>query len=64
MDEVIFEEFKGTGNMELRLDRRLAEKRINPRSCQRQFYAAERLLFDQRSLQPYGSFAGYSRLGC
>ncbi len=30
MDEVIFEEFKGTGNMELRLDRRLAEKRIFP----------------------------------
>ena len=30
MDEVIFEEFKGTGNMELRLDRRLAERRIYP----------------------------------
>jgi transcription termination factor Rho len=30
MDEVIFEEFKGTGNMELRLDRRLAEKRLFP----------------------------------
>jgi transcription termination factor Rho len=30
MDEVIFEEFKGTGNMELHLDRRLAEKRIWP----------------------------------
>ena len=30
MDEVIFEEFKGTGNMELRLDRRLSEKRIFP----------------------------------
>ncbi len=30
MDEVIFEEFKGTGNMELRLDRRLAERRIFP----------------------------------
>ena len=30
MDEVIFEEFKGTGNMELRLDRRSAEKRIFP----------------------------------
>ena len=30
MDEVIFEEFKGTGNMELILDRRLAEKRIFP----------------------------------
>lgn len=30
MDEVIFEEFKGTGNMELKLDRRLAERRIFP----------------------------------
>ncbi|MGZ5296501.1 MAG: transcription termination factor Rho [Actinomycetota bacterium] len=30
MDEVIFEEFKGTGNMELRLDRSLAEKRLFP----------------------------------
>ena len=30
MDEVIFEEFKGTGNMELRLERRLADRRIFP----------------------------------
>lgn len=30
MDEVIFEEFKGTGNMELHLDRRIAEKRVYP----------------------------------
>jgi transcription termination factor Rho len=30
MDEVIFEEFKGTGNMELRLDRKMANKRIYP----------------------------------
>jgi len=30
MDEVIFEEFKGTGNLELRLDRRLAERRLYP----------------------------------
>jgi transcription termination factor Rho len=30
MDEVIFEEFKGTGNMELQLDRRLADRRIYP----------------------------------
>jgi transcription termination factor Rho len=30
MDEVIFEEFKGTGNMELQLDRRLANRRIFP----------------------------------
>jgi len=30
MDEVIFEEFKGTGNMEVTLDRALAEKRVFP----------------------------------
>ncbi|MCJ7485737.1 MAG: transcription termination factor Rho, partial [Candidatus Aminicenantes bacterium] len=30
MDEVIFEEFKGTGNMEINLDRRLVDKRIFP----------------------------------
>jgi transcription termination factor Rho len=30
MDEVIFEEFKGTGNMEIALDRRLADKRVFP----------------------------------
>ena len=30
MDEVIYEEFKGTGNMELHLDRKLSEKRIFP----------------------------------
>jgi transcription termination factor Rho len=30
MDEVIYEEFKGTGNMELPLDRRIAEKRVFP----------------------------------
>ena len=30
LDDVIFEEFKGTGNMELHLDRKLAERRIYP----------------------------------
>ncbi len=30
MDDVIFEEFKGTGNMEVHLDRALSEKRIFP----------------------------------
>ena len=30
MDEVIFEEFKGTGNMELQLDRNIANRRIFP----------------------------------
>jgi transcription termination factor Rho len=32
MDEVIFEEFKGTGNAELHLDRRLVDRRVYPRS--------------------------------
>src|SRR5690554_7920407 len=35
MDDVIFEEFKGTGNMELQLDRKIANKRIFPRSEER-----------------------------
>jgi len=30
MDEVIFEEFKGTGNMEIKLDRKLVDKRVFP----------------------------------
>jgi len=30
MDDVIYEEFKGTGNMEIHLDRRIAEKRVFP----------------------------------
>ena len=30
MDEVIFEEFKGTGNMEINLDRRLSDRRLYP----------------------------------
>ena len=30
MDDVIYEEFKGTGNMELHMDRRMAEKRVYP----------------------------------
>ncbi len=30
MDEVIFEEFKGTGNMEIHLDRKLADRRVFP----------------------------------
>jgi transcription termination factor Rho len=30
MDEVIYEEFKGTGNMEVHLDRRISEKRVYP----------------------------------
>jgi transcription termination factor Rho len=52
MDEVIFEEFKGTGNMELRLDRRLAERRLYPAiDVDASSTRHEELLFDRKELQ-------------
>lgn len=52
MDEVIFEEFKGTGNMELHLDRRLSEKRIFPAiSLNKSGTRREDLLMDQEELE-------------
>ncbi|HET6811853.1 MAG TPA: transcription termination factor Rho [Acidimicrobiales bacterium] len=52
MDEVIFEEFKGTGNMELRLDRKLAERRIYPAiEVNASSTRHEELLFDRSELQ-------------
>jgi transcription termination factor Rho len=52
MDEVIFEEFKGTGNMELRLDRRMAERRIYPAiDVNASSTRHEELLFDRVQLQ-------------
>ena len=52
MDEVIFEEFKGTGNMELRLDRRLAERRVYPAiDVNASSTRHEELLFDRSQLQ-------------
>jgi transcription termination factor Rho len=52
MDEVIFEEFKGTGNMELRLDRRLSERRIYPSiDVEASSTRHEELLFDRVQLQ-------------
>jgi len=52
MDEVIFEEFKGTGNMELRLDRHLAERRIYPAiDVAASSTRHEELLFDRHELQ-------------
>jgi transcription termination factor Rho len=51
MDEVIFEEFKGTGNMELRLDRRLADKRVYPAiDIEASGTRKEELLFTQDEL--------------
>jgi transcription termination factor Rho len=52
MDEVIFEEFKGTGNMELRLDRRLAERRLYPAiDVNGSSTRHEELLFGREALQ-------------
>src|SRR3954451_13051739 len=52
MDEVIYEEFKGTGNMELHLDRRLAERRMFPAiDVGRSGTRREELLLDQKTLR-------------
>ena len=52
MDDVIYEEFKGTGNMELHLDRRLAERRIYPSiDIQRSSTRREELLLDEQTLR-------------
>jgi len=51
MDEVIFEEFKGTGNMELHLDRKLVEKRTFPAiDINKSGTRKEELLIDKNSL--------------
>ena len=52
MDEVIYEEFKGTGNMEIHLDRRLLERRIFPCiDINRSGTRKEELLLSQQDLQ-------------
>lgn len=52
MDDVIFEEFKGTGNMELRLDRRLSEKRVFPAiDLEKSSTRREDLLLTQKELE-------------
>ncbi len=52
MDEVIYEEFKGTGNMELHLDRRLAERRMFPAiDIQRSGTRREELFFDETTVK-------------
>jgi transcription termination factor Rho len=52
MDDVIYEEFKGTGNMELHLDRKLAERRIYPAiDIQRSSTRREELLLDDATLK-------------
>lgn len=52
MDEVIYEEFKGTGNQELHLDRKVAEKRTYPAiNIRRSGTRREDMMFDEQSLQ-------------
>jgi len=52
MDEVIFEEFKGTGNQELHLDRKIAEKRIYPAiNIRRSGTRREDMMFNEADLQ-------------
>ncbi len=52
MDELIYEEFKGTGNMELHLDRRLSERRIFPAiDIQRSGTRREELLLDENTIK-------------
>ncbi len=55
MDDVVFEEFKGTGNMELVLDRRLSEKRIFPAiDIQKSGTRRDDLLLDKEELNAIG----------
>ena len=52
MDDLIYEEFKGTGNMELHLDRRLSERRVFPAiDIQRSATRREELLLDENTLK-------------
>ena len=52
MDDLIYEEFKGTGNLELHLDRRLAERRVFPAfDIQRSGTRQEELLFDKKTFE-------------
>ena len=52
MDEVIYEEFKGTGNMEIHLDRKLADRRVFPAiDIQRSGTRREELMLDQETLR-------------
>lgn len=52
MDDLVFEEFKGTGNMEVHLDRKIAERRIFPAiNIERSGTRAEELLIDEKTLK-------------
>jgi len=63
MDEVIYEEFKGTGNSEVHLERRLAEKRVYPAiNLNKSGTRREELLIKPDLLQKSGSFANSSMI--
>jgi transcription termination factor Rho len=52
MDDVIFEEFKGTGNLEIKLDRRLVDKRLFPAiDINRSGTRKEELLIEEKDLR-------------
>jgi len=65
MDDVIYEEFKGTGNMEIHLDRRLSEKRIFPAiDINKSGTRREELLLSQKELESvYAIRRAMSNLG-
>ena len=57
MDDMIYEEFKGTGNMELHLDRKLSEKRVFPAiDIRRSSTRKEELLLDPKELEMVWQF--------
>ena len=57
MDDLIYEEFKGTGNLELHLDRRLADRRVFPAfDIQRSGTRQEELLFDKKTYEKIVTF--------
>ena len=63
MDDVIYEEFKGTGNMELHLDRALAERRIFPAiDIRRSGTRKEEFFFRRISLIYYGRFVNQCQI--
>jgi transcription termination factor Rho len=52
MDNLIYEEFKGTGNMEVHLDRKFAERRIYPAiDIEKSGTRHEELLFDEKTMK-------------
>ena len=60
MDDVIYEEFKGTGNMEIHLDRKMAEKRTYPAiNVNKSGTRREELLIPQEIFKRFGFYENY-----